>query len=209
MPVLLHVGCGPLTKARTTPGFNQPEWTEVRLDIDPTVAPDIIGTMTDMSGVPDGAVDAVFSSHNLEHLYIHEVPQALAEFRRVLKPDGFAVITCPDLQALGARLTEGKLTEPIYDAGIGAVSAHDILYGYGGKMAQGNLFMAHRCGFTLRSLIAAIDTAGFARSFGVRRAAFFDLWALASRGRRDLDGLRQLASDHFPPRGLQPDGLRD
>ena len=62
---LLHVGCGPKRKAQTTSAFNTPAWDELRLDIDPAVSPDIIGTMTDMSGVDDGSVDAIFSSTRL------------------------------------------------------------------------------------------------------------------------------------------------
>jgi predicted SAM-dependent methyltransferase len=65
----LHVGCGRQRKDATTQGFNTPEWNELRLDIDETVEPDIVGSMTDMSAVADGSVDAVFSSHNIEHLY--------------------------------------------------------------------------------------------------------------------------------------------
>ena len=53
MPKLLHVGCGRQTKARTTPGFQGREWTEVRLDIDPTVEPDIVASITNMSSIPD------------------------------------------------------------------------------------------------------------------------------------------------------------
>ena len=98
MKRFLHVGCGPKRKAQTTAAFDTPDWQEVRFDIDAGVAPDIIGTMTDMSAVATGSIDAVFSSHNIEHLYPHEVPTALAEFLRVLTPGGFAVITCPDLQ---------------------------------------------------------------------------------------------------------------
>ncbi len=97
MKTFLHVGCGPKRKNQTTKGFNTPDWTELRFDIDDSVAPDIIGTMTDMSAVASESVDAIFSSHNIEHLYAHEVPVALAEFLRVLKPDGFLVVTCPDL----------------------------------------------------------------------------------------------------------------
>ena len=96
MKTFLHVGCVPKRKDKTTRGFATDLWQEIRLDIDPSVAPDITGTMTDMSAVPSASVDAIFSSHNIEHLYPHEVPVALAEFKRVLKPDGFAVITCPD-----------------------------------------------------------------------------------------------------------------
>ena len=95
MPTFLHIGCGPKRKEQTTRGFNTADWNELRLDIDASVAPDITGTMTDMSALADASVDAIFSSHNIEHLYPHEVPVALAEFKRVLKPDGFAVITCP------------------------------------------------------------------------------------------------------------------
>jgi len=50
-------------------------------DIDQSVNPDIVGTMTDMSQVQGASVDALFSSHNIEHLYPHEVPVALADFR--------------------------------------------------------------------------------------------------------------------------------
>lgn len=180
MPTLLHVGCGRLRKLDTTPGFNRPEWREIRLDIDPAVSPDIVGSLTDMTALPDRAVDAVFSSHNIEHLAAHDVPVALAEFRRVLRPDGFAVITCPDLQSVAALVAEGKLMEPIYVSPEGPVSAHDIIYGHGAAMAQGNLYMAHRSGFTLATLAQAVDRAGFAVHLGWRRADFFDLWIVAS-----------------------------
>lgn len=62
-----------------------------------TVQPDLVGTMTDMKAVCSASVDVVFSSHNIEHLYAHEVEVALAEFHHVLKPDGFVLLTCPDL----------------------------------------------------------------------------------------------------------------
>ena len=100
MLTFLHIGCGQKRKNQTTPGFNSPDWQEIRFDIDPAVAPDIHGTMLDMSAVQSSSMDALFSSHNIEHLYPHEVPVALAEFRRVLKPEGFAVITCPDRKSV-------------------------------------------------------------------------------------------------------------
>lgn len=48
MPRFLHVGCGPKHKDRTTAGFNTDAWQELRFDIDAAVAPDLIGTMTDI-----------------------------------------------------------------------------------------------------------------------------------------------------------------
>ena len=50
MTSFLHVGCGPKRKDQTTRGFNTPEWAEIRLDIDASVSPDVVGTMTDMGG---------------------------------------------------------------------------------------------------------------------------------------------------------------
>jgi len=154
---LLHIGCGPMRKAQTTRGFNTEAWSEIRLDIDPSVSPDVTGTMTDMSAVPSGSVDAIFSSHNIEHLYPHEVPVALTEFLRVLSDDGFAVITCPDLKSVCALVAEDKLTEPAYVSPAGPISPIDILYGHRPPMARGNLYMAHRCGFTQKVLDGDLD----------------------------------------------------
>ncbi len=63
--------------------------------------------MIDMAEVEAESVDAIFSSHNLEHLYPHEVPVALSEFMRVLRSDGFVVLTCPDLKAVAAPNRRG------------------------------------------------------------------------------------------------------
>ena len=60
MPVVLHVGCGPKTILGLPPFFQDGTWSEVRLDIDPAVKPDVTGTMTDMSAVATGSVQAVF-----------------------------------------------------------------------------------------------------------------------------------------------------
>lgn len=198
MPILLHVGCGPKRKDRTTRGFNTPGWQEIRLDIDPQVRPDVTGTMTDMAAVPTGSVDAVFSSHNIEHLYPHEVPVALAEFRRVLKDDGFAVITCPDLRPVAALVAEDKLTEPAYVSPAGPISPLDILYGLRSAMAQGNLFMAHRCGFTQKVLTGTLQASGFPLVAAMARPRHFELWALASKSPRPEAEMRSLAAQHFP-----------
>ena len=199
MPVFLHVGCGQNTKVRTTRAFNTPEWTELRLDIDPAVVPDIVGTMTDMRAVADASVDAIYSSHNIEHLYPHEVPLALAEFRRVLKPGGFAVVTCPDLQAVAELVAQDKLTQPAYQSPAGPISALDILYGHRPALAQGNLFMAHRTGFTLSSLMHAFNTSGFGGCAGLRQPPpMYALWVVAARQPMPEAALKELAAAHFP-----------
>jgi SAM-dependent methyltransferase len=200
MKQFLHVGCGPKRKDRTTKGFNTPDWHEIRLDIDPSAQPDVIGTMTDMSAVATESVDAVYSSHNIEHLYPHEVPLALAEFMRVLKPDGFFVVTCPDLQSVCALIGEDKLTEAAYASPAGPIAPLDILYGHRPAMARGNLYMAHRCGFTKRVLDGTLRASGFQTVASMARgyAPFFDLFALASKSARTEAQIRALAQLHFP-----------
>lgn len=198
MKTFLHVGCGPKHKDRTTRGFNTNHWKELRFDIDEAVQPDLVGTMTDMSSVASGSVDAVFSSHNIEHLYPHDVPVALAEFLRVLKPDGFAVITCPDLQSVCALIAEDKLTEPAYTSPAGPIAPLDILYGHRPAMARGNLYMAHRCGFTQKVLTGTLQAAGFAAVAAKRRGhPYYDLWALGTASALPEPALRELAQAHF------------
>lgn len=195
----LHVGCGPARKDNTTKGLNTAGWNELRLDIDAGVNPDIVGTMLDMSAVADASVDAVFSSHNIEHLYPHEVPVALAEFKRVLKDDGFVIIACPDLQSVCALIAEDKLTDPAYTSPAGPIAPLDILYGHRPQMAQGNLYMAHRCGFTQKVLTGTLQAAGFATVACMRRGhPCYDLHSLATKAAMSELDLRALAAAHFP-----------
>ena len=155
--------------------------------------------MLDMSAVESDSMDAVFSSHNIEHVYPHEVPKALAEFRRVLKPDGFAVITCPDLQSVCALVAEDKLLEPAYTSPAGPIAPLDILYGHRPALARGNHFMAHKCGFTQKVLAGSLQAAGFPKTISRRRdAPYFDLWVIGTRMPVDDDQLRALAARHFP-----------
>ena len=67
-------------------------------------------------------------------------------------------------------------------------------------MAQGNLYMAHRCGFTQKVLDATLRASGFqtVASLARGRAPFFDLFALASKSERPEAVMRDLASLHFP-----------
>jgi SAM-dependent methyltransferase len=199
MKTFLHVGCGPKQKDKTTKEFASANWKELRFDIDATVNPDLIGTMTDMSAVGDASVDAIFSSHNIEHLYPHEVPLALKEFSRVLKPDGFAVITCPDLQEVAKLVADDKLLEPAYDSPAGPVAPIDIMYGYRPSMSAGNLYMAHRCGFTQRALTSTVKAFGFTHSASKKRGhPYYDLWIVASVKELGEERLRELANLHFP-----------
>lgn len=199
MARFLHVGCGSARQESTSFGYDTNEWQEVRLDIDPGSQPDIISSLTDMSAVPSASFDGLYSSHSIEHVYPHEVPVALGEFRRVLKADGFAVITCPDLQSVCALVAQDKLTDVAYESPAGPITPLDIMYGHVESLAAGNLFMAHRTGFTERTFVAALKTAGFGSVSSLRRQApFFDLWAIACVTESSPDTLQELCALHFP-----------
>jgi SAM-dependent methyltransferase len=180
--VVLHVGCGTASSAKLPDAFFPvAEWRELRLDIDPGVAPDVVASITDMATVKSGSVDAVWSSHNVEHLYPHEVSIAFAEFRRVLKPGGFALITLPDLQQIAELIAADKLDQVAYHSPSGPITPLDMLYGHNVALAQGNSFMGHRTGFTAHTLEVGLTTAGFP-IVRVLRDGKFGLWAAAYMG---------------------------
>jgi SAM-dependent methyltransferase len=196
---VLHVGPGHRRGgARLPVAFQSEEWREIRLDIDPANEPDIVGSMLNMAEVPDGSIDAVYSSHNIEHVYAHEVPVVLGEFLRVLKPEGFLVVTCPDLQTVGALIADDNLTDAAYNSQAGPITPLDILYGHGKALAEGHLYMAHKTGFTLKTLTAALHAAGFCTSAGKRRPSGFDLWMIATKGTLTEAALRELATRYLP-----------
>lgn len=196
---LLNVGAGhPNSGARIPPAFQGGEWKEVRLDIDPANEPDILGTMLDMSAVADGSVDAIYSSHNIEHLYPGEIPQAMKEFLRVLKPDGYAVITCPDLQAAAWMIAEDRLMEVAYNSPAGPVTPFDIVYSHRQFTGRDKPYMAHHCGFTLKVLVGTLKANGFAGVAGKRRPAAFDLWVVATKGAMEDAELKTLAERVLP-----------
>lgn len=178
---VLHVGCGAANPEKLPAAFFPPgHWHELRLDIDPGVAPDIVASITDMPMVASASVDAVWSAHNLEHLFAHEVPLALAEFARVLRPGGFALVTMPDLQQVAELVAAGNLEGIAYQSGLGPVSAIDMLYGFRPAIAGGNAFMAHRTGFTAETLAAHLGRAGLGE-IRVQRDGAFALWGIGHK----------------------------
>jgi hypothetical protein len=178
---VLHVGCGVYARGKLPPVFHDTGWREIRLDIDPDVHPDYIASITDMRVISDARVDAVYSSHNIEHLYPHEVLLALREMCRVMKPSGFAFIKVPDLQEVARHVADGKLDDTLYISPMGPIAPLDILFGHRSSLEAGNAFMAHRTGFTGGTLGAALINAGFAAALVQRDPSAFCLDAVAFR----------------------------
>lgn len=180
---VLNAGCGAGTIRRIDAIFDPECWKETRLDVDRSVDPDVIGSVTDMKNFRHGQFDAIYSSHSIEHLHAHEIMAALKEFHRVLKPDGFAVITCPDLETVMTLFLDHGPDHVVYRSPAGPITPLDMMFGHAQSIASGNLHMAHRSGFTARRLKDLLLLAGFSDVLTKRQS--YDLWALALRERTD------------------------
>lgn len=128
-------------------------FTPVTLDIDPRTEPDIIGSMTALGEI--GPYDVIYCCHALEHLYPHEVNRCLAEFKRVLKPGGVAIIVVPDLEDVKP---DCKVL-PNYPGGVRYCGLH-LYYGDATKIEEFP-HMAHHCGFIAETLREALNQGGF------------------------------------------------
>jgi SAM-dependent methyltransferase len=177
--------------------INEQRWEEVRLDIDPEVKPDVVGSITelDLSFSPQ-SFDAVWSSHVLEHLYAHEVYPALRQFFRVLKPHGFALIMSPDLEAVARYIVNHGIASVAYESPAGPIRPLDMLYGHTRAIEGGHVHMAHRTGFTAERLGNLLLSAGF--STVSTRTENFEVCALALMPEAEGEAIQaELAASGF------------
>jgi predicted SAM-dependent methyltransferase len=141
MKKLLHLGCGNNNKFDLK-GFE--DWEEIRIDIDPNVLPDILKSISELEDLPNGMADAIYTSHTIEHLYEHEVLPMLVECRRLLSPDGFVIITCPDVESACEEISKRGLKYPLYNSPAGQITGFDILYGLQSDVKNGNIYIHGR-----------------------------------------------------------------
>jgi SAM-dependent methyltransferase len=169
--------------------FRNGGWKTVRLDIDPGVNPDLVGSITDLERIcSPKSFDAIFSSHSIEHLFAHEVLPALRGFHKVLKTDGFVLINCPDLETVIAQILKHGLDSELYSSPAGPIAGLDILFGHTQSIARGNPYMAHKTGFTASRLGNVLFQAGFSKV--VVNRTEWDLWAVGMREHADPHAVR-------------------
>ncbi len=188
---ILNAGSGSQTARPVAGLFRQEGWEEIRLDIDPGVRPNVVGSITEMGTLfAPASFDAVWTSHTLEHLYGHEVPAALREIRRVLRADGFALIFSPDLEAVAQHLIRHGADHVAYVSPAGPITPLDMLYGHINSVAQGRYHMAHKTGFTAESLGSLLIDAGFPTVNVRRDEDRFEICALAFAEVADQDRIQ-------------------
>ncbi len=124
-------------------------WKIVNIQVKPGI--DFQGSATDLSRFADGTVDEVYGSHIYEHLgYIKELPQALREVYRVLKPGGVFKIGVPDLSFLC-----WMMLSPLFNAQE-RLGIMRVIYG-----GQTDEFDFHKVGYTEDMLVMWLDQFGF------------------------------------------------
>lgn len=195
--IWLNVGCGLPGSGLRPPGFEDVGWREVRLDADPSVHPEIVAPAHDLKVLPSGSMRAVFSSHCIEHLYLDQAVPALAEWRRVLRPDGYLLLVCPDLQAAAEMIAQDRL----FDVAFADIRPYDLVFSHQGLVARGraagHTWMEHKSGYTLSVLRQLVQQAGFTSHVARRLRERFELWLLASAAPLAEPELRALAGRHF------------
>ena len=147
--IVLNIGAGS-TSCKTQIEYFDDDWKELTLDVavaNPNIVSDIVG----MKEVPTESVDALWACHVVEHVYFHQLPELFKSILRVLKKDGFAVLRVPDIGSI-AHMIENDLFTPVYDSSVGPICPIDILYSSRVLVEKYGEPMAHKTGFTKKSM---------------------------------------------------------
>lgn len=100
----------------------------------------------------DGVADEIMAIHLWEHFYRFDCEKVIAEWRRLLKPNGRLVLELPDLMKACRNVVEGIKGKHPDQLSMWA------LYG---DPREGDEFMAHRWGWTPDTLREFLQANGF------------------------------------------------
>jgi hypothetical protein len=139
------------------------DWDHVLLDIQEGEGVDVVCNAVDMADKLEPKMyDSIYSSHNLEHHYRHNLPKLFDGFKHVLKDAGFVEIHVPNMQSVFEHCASGKDIEDIaYVSAAGPIRYVDMIYGLGSMIDENNGFMSHHNGFTAKSLGNLFFQVGF------------------------------------------------
>jgi predicted SAM-dependent methyltransferase len=142
-------------------------WTNI--NIQPGECVDIVADVRDLSAFGDGTVEEIYASHVLEHLPFTAAGEALDEWHRALRPGGRLRVAVPDIDTIMKLATLPVISvRGIYEL---------TRFVYGG---QTDAYDFHKCGFTVETLAAVLETTGFR---DVRRVASFGFLVDCSEAR--------------------------
>lgn len=81
----------------------------------------------------------------------------------MLKEDGFAMMTMPDLQQAAQMIAECRLMETIYESTFGQLTPFDMVFGHSVSIERGHVNVQHRTGFSKERIIHDLACGGFER----------------------------------------------
>ena len=137
----LHLGCG----KRNFPGF-------INLDLADYSHIHYRRSVDDLAPFENESVDLIYASHVLEYFSLAQVPQVLAEWRRVLKPGGEIKLAVPDFE---------NLTKAYFISGH-ALDVQGPLYGFFDIVSEGkNMTLNHKVAYDFKLLKKVLEENGF------------------------------------------------
>lgn len=125
----LHLGCG----KRNFPGFTN-------VDLADYAHIHHKRSVEDLSPFGDSSVDLIYASHVLEYFSLVQVPEVLAEWRRVLKSGGVLKLAVPDFENLTRAYLRNR----------DVLSIQGLLYGFFDIVSEEqNLTLNHKVMYVL------------------------------------------------------------
>ncbi len=122
--VCIHIGCGDIASSEF-----------INVDIRPGPHVHYVREASDLSVFPDDHADLIYACHLLEHIGPPDVPKALWEWKRVLKPGGILRLSVPDFDRVIAMYEAcGRDIESIRGplmGGWGPYKAHAMVFNAG------------------------------------------------------------------------------
>jgi hypothetical protein len=158
------------------------DWERCLLDAVPGPDVDIVLDPRRLAALEPRQFDAVYCAHVLERHNPHDIGRILECLVHVLRPEGFVEIRTPDVMTVikTAVINRMEPDDVLYTSNGVPISAHDVIYGWGEAIATvGPERYAHRRGFSVRSLTASLEQAGFAKVWELVTESRYEIRALA------------------------------
>lgn len=94
---VLDIGTAGNQKGENDVWFGGPADSYTTMDMLKQYQPDIVADIIDAPEVDDESFDVIIMSQVIEHMYPPDLPKALAECYRILKPKGILIVDCPGI----------------------------------------------------------------------------------------------------------------
>ncbi|QDU65797.1 methyltransferase domain-containing protein [Engelhardtia mirabilis] len=148
----------------------------INVDTNPACEPDVCAQVDDLSMFETASVDLIEANHLFEHLTFDQAVNAVAEWRRVLRPGGELFLELPDLERCIALLGQ-------HHDDLGHDLAMVGLYGWPPDIARDGEPQQHKWGWSQASLTALLQQQGFGE---VEFGPITQDWRPAARIGRDM-----------------------